>query len=106
MSRHRSGALVFSSAIIEFNKKKGVKKSLDLCNGFSDEFDIVIIEANEFLEKSAYLSSSRHKALNNRGSRISADSGESSITDSASATGSEGSSSRQPQVTLPDCTIQ
>ena len=41
---------MFSSAVIEFNKKKGHKKSLDLISKFSGEFDVIIMEAIDFLE--------------------------------------------------------
>lgn len=49
--RFRSGALVFSSAIIEFTKKTGVKEALTLTQDsqFSGEFDVLVFSAEDFL---------------------------------------------------------
>jgi hypothetical protein len=48
---YRSGALVFSTAIIELNQKKGVKKAIELAESgsISGEFDVILMSASEFL---------------------------------------------------------
>eukprot|EP00761_Pharyngomonas_kirbyi_P014843 gb/GECH01014874.1/.p1 GENE.gb/GECH01014874.1/~~gb/GECH01014874.1/.p1 ORF type:complete len:127 (+),score=18.38 gb/GECH01014874.1/:1-381(+) len=46
----RSGALVFSSAIVEFSKKNSVKSAVSKAESFSGEFDVVIIPGRAFLD--------------------------------------------------------
>lgn len=48
---YRSGALVFSTAIIELNQKKGVKKALELAESgsISGEFDVILMPATDFM---------------------------------------------------------
>ncbi|KAL9645250.1 hypothetical protein ABK040_002450 [Willaertia magna] len=46
----RSGALVFSAAFIEFNKQKGKKKAMELSDKVGQEYDVIIVPAEDFLE--------------------------------------------------------
>jgi hypothetical protein len=46
----RSGALVFSAAYVEFNKPKGKKKCIDMAWHFVEEFDVIVVSAEDFLE--------------------------------------------------------
>lgn len=46
----RSGALVFSAAFVEFNKPKGKKKAIDMAWHFVQEFDVIVVSAEDFLE--------------------------------------------------------
>jgi hypothetical protein len=46
----RSGALVFSAAFVEFNKPKGKKKAVEMAWHFVEEFDVIVVSAEEFLE--------------------------------------------------------
>lgn len=55
MEVYRSGALVFSTALIELQQKKGVKKAIELASNanssnINGEFDIIIMSAIDFLE--------------------------------------------------------
>jgi len=46
----RSGALVFSAAFVEFNKQKGKKKAIELSEKVGQEYDVIILSAEDFLE--------------------------------------------------------
>ncbi|KAL0483211.1 U4/U6 snRNA-associated-splicing factor PRP24 [Acrasis kona] len=49
---YRSGALIFSSAIIEFSSSKGAQQAQELAmndNKLTGEFDIVVMNATDFL---------------------------------------------------------
>eukprot|EP01080_Neovahlkampfia_damariscottae_P002645 gene2645-3842_t len=60
----RSGALVFSSAIVEFNKKGGVKEALTLAHSvqFGGEFEVLVFGAEDFLENSGKLTKQNKEA--------------------------------------------
>ncbi|EFC39049.1 hypothetical protein NAEGRDRAFT_81388 [Naegleria gruberi] len=46
----RSGALVFSAAFVEFNKQKGKKKAIELSEKVGQEYDVIILSSEDFLE--------------------------------------------------------
>lgn len=73
MEVYRSGALVFSTALIELQQKKGVKKAIELANNtnssnINGEFDIIIMSATDFLEGKKIPRKNRNNANSNSSS--------------------------------------